>query len=132
MAGKKDDAVSEVIGVIVMVALTVILAAIIGAFVFGLAGNIAKTKLVAATAVKPNSSAIEVVYQGGQDAPSVVNLNVSVNGGPIITMGGNSSPMTVGCSTTIYSSNAFTLPTHVIVIATYNDGSQQVVLDTFV
>jgi flagellin-like protein len=35
----EDDAVSPVIGVILMVAITVILAAVIGAFVLGLGGN---------------------------------------------------------------------------------------------
>ena len=40
---KNEDAVSPVIGVILMVAITVILAAVIAAFVFGMAGNIQKT-----------------------------------------------------------------------------------------
>ena len=44
-----EEAVSPVIGVILMVAITVILAAVIAAFVFGMAGNISKTKVVAAT-----------------------------------------------------------------------------------
>ena len=46
---KNEEAVSPVIGVILMVAITVILAAVIAAFVFGMAGNIQKTKVVAAT-----------------------------------------------------------------------------------
>ena len=37
---KNDEAVSPVIGVILMVAITVILAAVIAMFVFGLAGTI--------------------------------------------------------------------------------------------
>ena len=41
---KNDEAVSPVIGVILMVAITVILAAVIAAFVFGMSGNISKTK----------------------------------------------------------------------------------------
>ena len=51
---KNDEAVSPVIGVILMVAITVILAAVIAAFVFGMAGNISKTKVVAATAQQVN------------------------------------------------------------------------------
>ncbi len=46
---KNDEAVSPVIGVILMVAITVILAAVIAAFVFGMSGNISKTKVVAST-----------------------------------------------------------------------------------
>ncbi len=38
---ENEDAVSPVIGVILMVAITVILAAVIAAFVFGMAGNVA-------------------------------------------------------------------------------------------
>lgn len=39
-AGEADRAVSPVIGVVVMVAITVVLAAVIGAFALGLGGNI--------------------------------------------------------------------------------------------
>ena len=45
-----EDAVSPVIGVILMVAITVILAAVIAAFVFGMAGNVSKTRSIAVTA----------------------------------------------------------------------------------
>jgi len=46
---RNDEAVSPVIGVILMVAITVILAAVIAAFVFGMAGNIQQTKVVSVT-----------------------------------------------------------------------------------
>ena len=39
-----EEAVSPVIGVILMVAITVILAAVIAAFVFGMAGNDSEDK----------------------------------------------------------------------------------------
>jgi archaeal flagellin N-terminal-like domain len=39
-----NDAVSPVIGVILMVAITVILAAVIAAFVFGMAGGVHSAK----------------------------------------------------------------------------------------
>ena len=61
---KNEDAVSPVIGVILMVAITVILAAVIAAFVFGMAGNIQKSKVVAATAsriARPQSSSLIMV-----------------------------------------------------------------------
>ena len=55
---KREDAVSPVIGVILMVAITVILAAVIAAFVFGMAGSVTKTKTVAPPSrrVPPSSS----------------------------------------------------------------------------
>ena len=60
---KNDEAVSPVIGVILMVAITVILAAVIAAFVFGMSGNISKTKVVAATVSQPNATAVSVTIQ---------------------------------------------------------------------
>jgi flagellin-like protein len=65
---KNEDGVSPVIGVIVMVAITIILAAVIAAFVFGMAGNLQNTKKIAATASKPSSNEIVITYDGGQDA----------------------------------------------------------------
>ena len=65
---KNDEAVSPVIGVILMVAITVILAAVIAMYVFGMPGNVQKTKVVAATAQMDNMTEILIItYQGGQD-----------------------------------------------------------------
>ena len=60
---KNDEAVSPVIGVILMVAITVILAAVIAAFVFGMSGNISKTKVVAVTVQQPDADHITVMNQ---------------------------------------------------------------------
>jgi len=79
---KNEEAVSPVIGVILMVAITVILAAVIAAFVFGMAGNIQKTKVVAATLSRPSANSVIVTYQGGQDAGTLLGLNFTVNGAP--------------------------------------------------
>ncbi|MGA7798815.1 MAG: type IV pilin N-terminal domain-containing protein [Methanoregula sp.] len=65
---KNEDAVSAVIGVVLMVAVTIIVAAVIATFAFGMAGNLQKTKGVAATASKPSLNEILITYQGGQDA----------------------------------------------------------------
>ena len=70
-----EDAVSPVIGVILMVAITVILAAVIAAFVFGMAGNINKTKVVAATASQQGST-IWITYQGGSVSYSKIGMKV--------------------------------------------------------
>src|SRR5512137_2067625 len=75
---KNDEAVSPVIGVILMVAITVILAAVIAAFVFGMSGNISKSKVVAVTAQQPDANTITVTYQGGQDAGSFTSGTVEV------------------------------------------------------
>ena len=122
---KNEDAVSPVIGVILMVAITVILAAVIAAFVFGMAGNISKTKIVAATASQQGASTIFVTYQGGQDAVSVTTLSYDING----TVG-EMAPATVGASRSASSGTGG--QDHVTVTAHFTDGSSQVILDTYV
>ncbi len=61
---KNDEGVSAVIGVILMVAITVILAAVIAAFVFQLGGNMPKNKSVAPSVNRINSTAIVVSVSG--------------------------------------------------------------------
>jgi flagellin-like protein len=146
---KNDEAVSPVIGVILMVAITVILAAVIAAFVFGMSGNITKTKIVAVTAQQPDANTITVTYQGGQDAGSFTSGNVTVTmdtethqegtttncvvstitytpAPPILTKEvGNSvvAKTALGC---------FAGKDHVVTTGTFGDGSMQVLLDTYI
>jgi len=121
---KNEEAVSPVIGVILMVAITVILAAVIAAFVFGMAGNISKTKVVAATASQQGSTTIYVTYQGGQDAIQVSSLKYDINGAT------GALSATVG--STASAGTGSTGQDKVTVTATFMDGSSQVILDTFV
>jgi len=130
---KNDEAVSPVIGVILMVAITVILAAVIAAFVFGMSGNITKTKVVAATVSQPNATAVSVTYNGGQDAASLACINWTVNGvTPATMMGtcGGTTALAVGTSTTI--GGATTAQDHVVAVGQFMDGSSQVIMDTYV
>ncbi len=55
---KNDEAVSAVIGVILMVAITVILAAVIAAFVFQLGGNVPKNKSVGVECKRINATTL--------------------------------------------------------------------------
>ena len=71
-----EEAVSPVIGVILMVAIVVILAAVIAAFVFGMAGTVQPSKSVAATATQPTETDILITYQGGKDAQMVSGYNL--------------------------------------------------------
>ncbi|HTY52729.1 MAG TPA: type IV pilin N-terminal domain-containing protein, partial [Methanomicrobiales archaeon] len=75
---QREDAVSPVIGVILMVAITVILAAVIAAFVFGMAGSVQKTKTVAASAIQDGNSYV-VTWQGGQDNNYVTGYNITMD-----------------------------------------------------
>ena len=151
---KNEEAVSPVIGVILMVAITVILAAVIAAFVFGMAGNISKTKVVAATVQQPDANRILVTYQGGQDASTFTSANVTVTpdssiatectamtyapaglDGGTITGNGLLSKVVgsqVSATCTTPASGGFAGKDHVVVVGTFEDGTSQVILDSFV
>jgi flagellin-like protein len=128
---KNEEAVSPVIGVILMVAITVILAAVIAAFVFGMAGNIQKTRVVAATASHIGTN-IQVTWKGGQDNGAVTSYNVSINGVLFLTNPAGGFPPNVGNSTSFSANVNNGSQNHVVVAATFNDGSQQVILDSYV
>jgi flagellin-like protein len=74
-----EDAVSPVIGVILMVAITVILAAVIGTFVLGLGGNVNSTPSAQFTFdwEQVGDHTVNAVHDGG-DAIEAQNLEVSV------------------------------------------------------
>jgi FlaG/FlaF family flagellin (archaellin) len=74
----KESAVSEVIGVVLIVALTVIMAGIIAAYMFGmLNAGISETRMIAVTAQQVSPSVIQVTYRGGTDAKSLENLTIT-------------------------------------------------------
>jgi flagellin-like protein len=125
---KNEEAVSPVIGVILMVAVTVILAAIIAAFVFGMAGNLTQGKTVAATAQHKGTN-IWVTYQGGQDNSKLVSYDVFIGVGTDAKKF-DQAPPTVGNSTAFspYSGTN----NHVVVVGNFNDGVNQTILDTYV
>jgi flagellin-like protein len=66
-----DDAVSPVIGVILMVAITVILAAVIGAFVLDIGGS--------------QESAPQAQWEYADDAPGSGEITIKHNGGDTVT-----------------------------------------------
>ena len=120
---KNEEAVSPVIGVILMVAITVILAAVIAAFVFGMAGNIQKTKVVSVTLQRTSSTQVVATFQGGQDSGSVRGISFKVG----TTEVGAQSGSAIGTATLLTNVGA---NSHVVAVATFTDGSQQVVIDT--
>jgi flagellin-like protein len=145
---KNDEAVSPVIGVILMVAITVILAAVIAAFVFGMSGNITKTKIVAVTAQQPDADQITTTYQGGQDAGSFTYGTVTVTPATTCAAGviyKNDSTaasatrnilgtpvgswVTASCPA---GADPFSGKDHIVATGTFGDGSVQVLLDTYV
>jgi len=123
---QQDDAVSPVIGVILMVAITVILAAVIAAFVFSMGGTMSTTYIVATTASQITDTNIAVTYQGGPDHDLLNWINISVDN----TMEHQERNPYVGYTWT--STNGTSGRDHVIVAGHFVDGTEQVILDTYV
>ncbi|MHC1630478.1 MAG: type IV pilin [Methanoculleaceae archaeon] len=116
---KDEEAVSPVIGVILMVAITVILAAVIATFVFGMAGNIQSSKTVAFTAQKTKSG-IEITCHGGADIDKLSSINVTVD---------DVKEMTLESVSTGWTNTTEAKTGRVIIVGNFDDGSSQVLLD---
>ena len=144
---KDEEAVSPVIGVILMVAITVILAAVIAAFVFGMGGSLKKQYTVAATVSQTGTNTIDFTYQGGPDASSLYGIQIVVNntffdldgvpvtGDPEYVFGNENatSAVAVGSTKTLTSADDVTAARdHVVVMGYFADGSKQVIVDTYV
>jgi flagellin-like protein len=158
---KEEEAVSPVIGVILMVAITVILAAVIGAFVFGMGGSLKKTYVVGVTATQTSSNAVDVTFQGGPDAGLVHYINVTIGGNEYrrenlddtsaftnhssytyTTFGAPSTANSVvavgtavtlgGSSDTAENGGISAGRDHVVATACFLDGTKQIILDTYV
>jgi len=128
----KESAVSEVIGVILVVALTVIMAAIIGAYMFGMMDSTGFTPhILSVTAHQASPSLIEVRYLGGPDYKSLENLTINWPSGareliPFPKIGD------------VYKARNYGVPLnvtpgdydHIIVVGHFSMGASQVVLDT--
>ncbi|ELZ82516.1 hypothetical protein C453_15563 [Haloferax elongans ATCC BAA-1513] len=103
----EDRAVSPVIGVILMVAITVILAAVIGTFVLGLGDQVQETAPQASFAFDYNGAGnLTITHESGEQ---IAANQVTVTG-PINSDGGNwtsfggSDPISAGGSVVVNSS----------------------------
>ena len=132
-----------------MVAITVILAAVIAAFVFGMTGNVQTTKNVAVTAGQ-NGPDIVLTYQGGADASTLEYLRVTIqpnnqdtpvtNYTKLDSTGFTFTGVTAGAAGGGLEVGAVMKFTYVgtsgrehdVVTGHFLDGSDQVVLDTYV
>lgn len=127
---KEESGVSPVIGVILMVAIVVILAAIISAYVFGHAGNVQKTYVVESSVFQKSDTMAEFLLVGGPDANSVKLLNFT-----IIDPAGHQhtvSKVDPKVGTVLQNNNATAGQDHTIVVATFQDGKQQIIFDGYV
>ncbi|WP_248515941.1 type IV pilin [Salinarchaeum laminariae] len=97
-----DDAVSPVIGVILMVAITVILAAVIGAFVLGFGGGgpSAPTASWGSTEEVDSSSNLVVTFEANSVSEEFDSGTLKVSG-PGVDAGDISTGTQIGAGTTI-------------------------------
>ena len=142
-----EEGVSPVIGTILMVAITVILAAMIATIVLGMATNIPVTRSIVATVSQVDADSIVIVYKGGPDEALFRGANVTITAsdstvlprsayspGDPGTENRGYLPFYVGSTCTAVYTTGSTLvgKDHVVVTAWFNDGSQQVILNTFI
>jgi flagellin-like protein len=125
---RRKRGVSPVIGVILMVAATIVIAAVVLAMLGGFTAP-KRQYVVTATATSDSSGTkIAVTYQGGPDAALVDNVRAT-NGTAAGTV---NLGAVVGNSTTFLGATPGTANDHVVVNASFTDGSNQVILDTWV
>ena len=116
-----ENAVSPIIGVILLVAITVILAAIVAAFVFGMSSDQKPAHLITVT-TSYNHGNIEMVYSGGDGKDMLDHIEVTLNEGPMVSW----TPDKVGEMNTFTGTSK---PTKAMIVAFYKDNSQYVVMD---
>ena len=138
----EEEAVSPVIGVILMVAIVVILAAVIAAFVFGMAGSGTSSKNVATTVTlsgPPSGyTGFSLLWQGGSDLSKVTAARYSTYtsaGAPIDpdtavtgTTDEGWQPKVGEVDTTTFGTVAPS-GSRLIITGTFSDGSSQVIYD---
>ena len=136
-----EKGVSPVIGVILMVAATIVIAAVVMGMLGSFKAPTSKTYSVSASATENSTHCIVLTFEGGPDANLVDYLNVSINGtdvtsylkppGKFGNADGSSADVKIG-NQTAYCTVKSGVADRVLVTATFVDGSKQIILDTYV
>ena len=144
---RNEEAISPVIGTILMVAITVIIAAMIGSFVFGVPQNIQKTKFMGTSIqVERTQGVVLLSYHGGPDDVSLTSISVTAPNGTVwytssaegdLTLNTESSPAPtkpkLGAVMTLTPAPDWPPgKKRVLVVGSYNDGNEQIISDTYI
>jgi flagellin-like protein len=133
MRTSRESAVSEIIGVILIVALTVILAAIVAAYMFGMLPSLPSPRTIALTASQQDSDHIMVVYHGGPDQKSLASMNITWPSGVVqLVTGPKIGDTYIATNVGVGPRNVTSGKDHLVISGTFTNNVQQVVLDTFV
>ena len=142
-----DRGITPVIGEILLIAIVVVIAGVIASYVFGMGETFNRMYIIGTSANQIDTDTIDITYFGGKDSDSVLYLNVSVNGyfyddngwdpDEKNTFNGNgTAPIQTGSVVSLYDNTSIPIITpdrdHVLIIASFVDGTKQVVLDTYV
>ena len=123
---KTEEAVSPVIATILMVAISVILAAIVAAFIFGMANQMPTGKTVAVTALKDGGD-IRLTNYGGADVGNLAGpIDITVTNATATTLG-----TAVGSSVTLTPAPSG-YRVRVMALGTFKDGSTTILLDVYI
>jgi flagellin-like protein len=140
---ENEKAVTPIVGTIMLVALTVILAAIVAAFIFGFAGqSLQPPKMVSATMERTNATSVSVTYYGGPDAGALIGMVYTINdssnvvvssGSQSVIISGNqviakAGAIPVGLGVTVISTNP--KKDHVVVTGLFSDGSSAIIAES--
>jgi len=135
---ENEEAVSPVIGVILMVAITVILAAVIAAFVFGMTGGVETTKTVNVQS-RLDGENITVTIGGGPDLGTLQSLTFTIAGEAPDEFYYNEDDLTTEASEAITPEgtkfnvgDTFKIQPNsgrLLVVGKWADGSEQIILD---
>ncbi|MCU4800915.1 type IV pilin N-terminal domain-containing protein [Halobacteria archaeon HArc-gm2] len=133
-----DDAVSPVIGVILMVAITVILAAVIATFVLGLGDQVSNTAPQASFSFdfdetgtsghditddgSPDSGTLTVTHEGGDSIPAS-GISIIANPGDSAAGGSSGDVFTSGNDLSAGSSDTVLVDTDATIRVTYSDSN---------
>ena len=124
-----EEATAPIIGVILMVAVTVILAAVIGMYVFGMPEDIDNTNMVAIS-VKQIDDQLQVTYLGSSAPDEVIMVNATSYNGAVINDTGSISYPDQGEQ---FMLNGGTNDRdRVVVVASFANGNSQVVYDEMI
>jgi len=132
-----EEAVSPVIGVILMVAIVVILAAVIAAFVFGMAGGTGTAKNIGMTVTVNETDWGTITLQGGADLPQVTKMEWSLDGGTYEDVNQTATTGSAVTATDFKVGNVLSFGDgdvairghRVLIKAAFTDGSEQIVFD---
>ncbi|WP_368410917.1 type IV pilin [Halomarina pelagica] len=125
-----ERGVSPVIGVILMVAITVILAAVIGTFVLGLGDNV-QTNVQAGATIQANDEAdtITTTFNSRQSEDTVIDVSYAVTGGTANVSSGTTLEAIGETTTATVSGTSGDEVTVTVTVTAKNGDTQTVVMN---